>query len=307
MHSMTNQNLLIPEQISVKSQGLVQSTCAYCGVGCGVDITITKGQVTSLSGTPEHPANHGRLCVKGTHLLDTIDLTNRLTKPQINHVDVTWSQAIQTVSNKFLNIIEEFGPDAVAFYVSGQMLTEDYYVANKLMKGYIGSSNIDTNSRLCMSSAVSAYKRAFGEDIVPCSYTDLEHTDLLILTGSNAAWTHPVLFQRIERAKQINPNFKVVVIDPRKTATAESGDLHLAINPGTDAALYNGLLHYLSENNGLDHDYINANTQGFSACILTASRWTLDKVANFCGLTKASILEFYQLFIKSHNFQSFMF
>ena len=275
---------------------LVQSTCAYCGVGCGVDISITEGQASTLVGSPEHPANFGRLCVKGTHLLDTVDITNRLLAPEVAGQQVSWDTAIAHVADKFGETIEKYGKDAVAFYVSGQLLTEDYYVANKLMKGYIGSANIDTNSRLCMSSAVSAYKRAFGEDVVPCDYQDLEQTDLIVLIGSNAAWTHPVLFQRMQRAKQINPACKLIVVDPRRTATAESADLHLAITPGSDAALYNGLLNYLAERGTLDHDYIEAHTQGFEETIKQASNWGLTQVSEFCGVTKAELLSFYQYF-----------
>ncbi|MFT5850986.1 MAG: assimilatory nitrate reductase catalytic subunit, partial [Colwellia sp.] len=232
-----------------QSSHTVQSTCAYCGVGCGIDITVNNGKASALVGTIEHPANFGQLCVKGTNLLATTDLTNRLLEPQINNKTVDWSTATNHVADKFTQIIKEHGADAVAFYVSGQLLTEDYYLANKLMKGYIGSANIDTNSRLCMSSAVAAYKRSFGEDVVPCTYDDLDSTELLLITGSNAAWTHPVLFQRIERAKKRNPAMKIVVIDPRKTATCQIADYFLPIKPGTDAAFFNGLLNYLSTNN----------------------------------------------------------
>ncbi|REL26765.1 nitrate reductase [Thalassotalea euphylliae] len=285
----------------IAADALVQSTCAYCGVGCGVDISVTEGQATSLEGSPEHPANFGRLCVKGTHLLDTVDVTNRLLAPEVAGQQVSWQTAIAQVADKFSETIEKYGKDAVAFYVSGQLLTEDYYVANKLMKGYIGSANIDTNSRLCMSSAVSAYKRAFGEDVVPCDYQDLEQTDLMVLIGSNAAWTHPVLFQRMQRAKQINPACKLVVVDPRRTATAESADLHLAITPGSDAALYNGLLNYLAERSALDHDYIAAHTQGFEETIAQASAWGLTQVSEFCGVTKAELLSFYQYFEQANK------
>ena len=278
---------------------LVQSTCAYCGVGCGVDITVNDEQAISLTGSPEHPANFGRLCVTGTHLLDTVDITNRLLIPEIADEQVSWDTAITEVAGKFNEIIKQHGPDAVAFYVSGQLLTEDYYIANKLMKGYIGSANIDTNSRLCMSSAVSAYKRAFGEDVVPCDYQDLEHTDLIVLIGSNAAWTHPVLFQRMQRAKQINPACQLVVVDPRRTATAESADQHLAINPGTDAALYNGLLNFLAEHQALDKAYIDANTQGFDEALAEASNWGLVKVSQFCGVSQTQLQDFYQLFLRS--------
>ncbi|MDU0354444.1 molybdopterin-dependent oxidoreductase [Paraglaciecola aquimarina] len=209
---------------------LVNTTCPYCGVGCGVEVTVDKNrQLTALQGSSDHPANFGRLCVKGSKLLNTNSINGRLLSPRIKGEKASWEQAIGKVANKFKQVIEQHGPEAVAFYVSGQLLTEDYYVANKLMKGYIGSANIDTNSRLCMSSAVAAYKRAFGADAVPCCYEDLEETELLVLVGSNAAWTHPVLFQRIERAKKLNPNFKVISIDPRRTATAEIAELHLPI------------------------------------------------------------------------------
>ncbi|WP_448211518.1 nitrate reductase [Colwellia sp. MEBiC06753] len=283
----------------VKTNGVVQSTCAYCGVGCGVDISSSNGQLNGIAGTPEHPANFGRLCVKGSHLLDTIDLTNRLLIPEVGGQQVSWSQAFSEVADKFQSIINRHGKDAVAFYVSGQLLTEDYYVANKLMKGYIGSGNIDTNSRLCMSSAVSAYKRAFGEDVVPCSYQDIEQTDLIVLVGSNAAWTHPVIFQRIERAKQINPDLKVVVIDPRQSETAQMADLHLCLEPGADAGLFNGLLHYLIEHNVIDQLFIERSTEDFEKCLEAVKTWSISKTAEFCGLDTLTLSNFYHLFSQS--------
>lgn len=290
-----------PPSTSRGGTSLVQTTCAYCGVGCGVDIEVNSGVATGLQGTPEHPANFGRLCVKGTHLLDTVDHQGRLLVPEVDGMQTSWDNAASYVANKFNDIINTYDKDSVAFYVSGQLLTEDYYLANKLMKGYIGSANIDTNSRLCMSSAVSAYKRAFGEDVVPCSYEDLEHTDLIVLIGSNAAWTHPVLFQRIERAKAINPELTVVVVDPRKSATAECADIYLAITPGSDAALYSGLLHYLKENELVDSDFVRYHTEGFEETIEAASAWTLEKVANFCGVSVSELTVFYRLFAGSER------
>jgi assimilatory nitrate reductase catalytic subunit len=278
---------------------LIQSTCAYCGVGCGVDIGVADGKATSLIGSAAHPANYGRLCVKGSNLLNTIDLTGRLLAPEIAGEQVSWDKATDYVAEQFNEIIKKHGKDAVAFYVSGQLLTEDYYIANKLMKGYIGSGNIDTNSRLCMSSAVSAYKRAFGEDVVPCTYEDLEKTDLLLITGSNAAWTHPVLYQRIERAKKINPAMKVVVIDPRKTATCELADNFIQLKPGTDAAFFNGLLSYLKEQGGLDTDYIAQHTDGFGEALAQAANWTTQKVAEFCQVNEETLTAVYQLFCTS--------
>jgi assimilatory nitrate reductase catalytic subunit len=284
---------------------LKQTTCAYCGVGCGVDISLTNNVPTKLEGMVDHPANFGRLCVKGTHLLDTTSDSNRLSAPTINNEVVSWDEATNHVANRFSEIIKQHGPDSVAFYVSGQLLTEDYYIANKFMKGYIGSGNIDTNSRLCMSSAVAGYKRAFGEDVVPCSYEDLEQTELLILIGSNAAWTHPVLFQRMERAKRLNPNMNVVVIDPRKTDSVELSDHFLQLKPGTDAALYNGLLCYLNEQGLTDSTFIDNYTSGFEASLAQASAWSIEKVADFCELSIEQVTQFYTLFAHSKSAISF--
>ncbi len=282
-----------------KKASLIQTTCAYCGVGCGLDVTVDNGKALSVCGTSEHPANYGKLCVKGSNLLTTTNLSNRQLFPEIASNKVSWQQATSYVADSFSHIIKKYGKDAVAFYVSGQLLTEDYYVANKLMKGYIGSGNIDTNSRLCMSSAVSAYKRAFGEDVVPCNYEDLEKTDLLLLTGSNAAWTHPILFQRIERAKKINPSLKVVVIDPRKTASCQIADIFLPLKAGSDAAFFNGLLQYLHKNNGLNLEYIAKHTENFTATLAATSQWTVSAVAQFCQLKLNDLTRVYQLFCQS--------
>ncbi|MCU4676796.1 nitrate reductase [Catenovulum sp. 2E275] len=282
-----------------KAVNLKQTTCPYCGVGCGIDVTVDDLKLTRVNGSSEHPANFGRLCVKGSSVLETNDMSGRLLQPMIGNSEVCWDEATRYVANQLNNTIAEHGADSVAFYVSGQLLTEDYYVANKLMKGYIGSGNIDTNSRLCMSSAVAAYKRAFGSDTVPCNYEDIEDTDCLVLLGSNAAWTHPVLFQRMERAKQINPDMKVVVIDPRKSATTELADLHLAIKPGTDVALFNGLLNYLSANQLLDNEYISLSTEGLNTALEKAKPWTIAEVALYCDLPQTQIETYYQWFAQS--------
>ena len=176
----------------------VKTTCPYCGVGCGVIASLSDEGKVVVKGDPDHPANYGRLCSKGAALADTIGYEGRLLYPEVYGETENWPNALNHVADKFSSAIRNHGPDSVAFYVSGQLLTEDYYVANKLMKGFIGSGNIDTNSRLCMSSAVAGYKRAFGSDTVPCSYEDLERAKLIVLTGSNAAWCHPVIFQRIK-------------------------------------------------------------------------------------------------------------
>ncbi|WP_347564621.1 nitrate reductase [Alteromonas sp. 5E99-2] len=295
---------------SPEPQALVSTTCAYCGVGCGVDVYLSQdGTPVSLEGTKEHPANYGRLCVKGTHLLDTVSTSDkesgRLHSPKVNGEICSWSDATDTVAEKLSSIIKKHGPDAVAFYVSGQLLTEDYYIANKLMKGYIGSANIDTNSRLCMSSAVAGYKRAFGEDVVPCDYEDLGLTDMLVLVGSNAAWTHPVLFQRVERAKKQRPNLKIVVIDPRKTASVSLANLHLPIKPGSDGAIFNGLLHFIEKNDALDRNFIAKHTEGFESALAEAEQWTIEKTALFCDLPESDLACFYQWFCENQRVITF--
>ncbi len=220
----------------------IRSTCPYCGVGCGVLLRPDGRGGVSVAGDPDHPANFGRLCSKGAALGETVGMEGRLLAPRIGGRETGWDEALDLVATRFRTVIAEHGPDAVAFYVSGQLLTEDYYVANKLMKGFIGSANIDTNSRLCMASSVAGHRRAFGSDTVPGQYEDLEQADLVVLVGSNLAWCHPVLFQRLAAAKEARPGMKVVVVDPRRTATCEIADMHLAIAPGGDVALFNRLL-----------------------------------------------------------------
>ena len=269
----------------------IKTTCPYCGVGCGISVTPKKKNTfknfeVKVIGDKSHPANFGKLCVKGSSAGKTIDYDGRMLNPQINGKIVGWDTALSTVANTFKNIIAEHGTNAVAFYVSGQFLTEDYYVANKLIKGFMGTANIDTNSRLCMASAVVGYKRAFGSDTVPCSYEDLDHANLITMVGSNAAWAHPIVYQRIVAAKKNNPNLKVVVIDPRKTATCDVADLHLAIKPGMDGALFNGLLAYLSQQNALDEEFVENYTEGFSEAIQQAQelQGNLAQLAKQCDL-----------------------
>ncbi|MGB0682187.1 MAG: molybdopterin-dependent oxidoreductase [Magnetovibrionaceae bacterium] len=276
--------------------GLVRTTCPYCGVGCGVLIEPAADGGISVKGDPDHPANFGRLCSKGTHLGETVGPEGRLLTPSIAGETVEWDTAIQTVASKFSSLIAEHGPDSVAFYLSGQLLTEDYYVANKLMKGFIGTSNVDTNSRLCMSSAVAGYKRAFGSDTVPVCYEDLELADLVVLVGSNLAWCHPVLFQRLKKARE-ERGTTVVVIDPRRTATCEIADLHLQIKPGTDVALFNGLLHHLSDSDCIDSDFVEASTEGLEAALASAAQGPkgAPEVAETCGLAVSDVAGFFAL------------
>ncbi len=282
---------------------VVKTTCPYCGVGCGVLASLDEGGVVSIKGDPDHPANDGRLCSKGAALGETVNLQDRLLYPEIKGQQVSWEQALSTVSGRFSEIIKEHGADAVAFYVSGQLLTEDYYVANKLMKGFIGSANIDTNSRLCMSSAVAAYKRAFGEDCVPCTYEDLDQANLIVLTGSNAAWCHPVLFQRIVRAKETNPHLKVINIDPRETQTTSAADIQLSLKPGTDAILFNGLLNFLNELDVEDSYFTHNSTNGLEEALETAKATvqSLKTVAEECMLEEQDVRDFYTLFANTEK------
>jgi assimilatory nitrate reductase catalytic subunit len=278
----------------------VQTTCPYCGVGCGV-IARASGDRAEVTGDTKHPANFGRLCSKGSALGDTVGLKGRLLHPQIDGKRASWEEALTHVAQGFTQIIQEHGPDAVALYISGQLLTEDYYVANKLMKGFIGSANVDTNSRLCMASAVAGHKRAFGGDLVPGCYEDLELADLIVLVGSNTAWCHPVLFQRMIQAKQRRPELKLVVIDPRRTPTCESADLHLPIRSGTDVWLFNGLLSYLRRNGFTDDDFVSRNTSGLHVALDAAGASSEGDaaIARACGIDVDQLTDFYELFAQT--------
>jgi assimilatory nitrate reductase catalytic subunit len=278
----------------------IRTTCPYCGVGCGVLVTVADSGAVRVSGDPQHPANLGRLCSKGAALADTLGNEGRLLHPLVDGAQVSWETALDRVAKGFKKIIDEHGPDAVAFYVSGQLLTEDYYVANKLMKGFIGSANIDTNSRLCMSTAVAAHKRAFGADAVPVCYEDIETADLVVIVGSNYAWAHPVLYQRLAAAKKVRPDMRVVVVDPRRTATCDIADLHLPIAPGSDAYLFNGLLHHLRREDALDLAYVEAHVEGFAAAFEAARAVSsIPKVAQVCGVAETDIGEFFRLFART--------
>ncbi|GLS39115.1 nitrate reductase [Mesorhizobium tianshanense] len=274
----------------------VRTTCPYCGVGCGVLAKVAADGGVTVRGDPDHPANFGRLCSKGSALAETIDLDGRLLYPEIHGRRTGWDEALDVIASTFSRTIAEHGPDAVAFYVSGQLLTEDYYVANKLMKGFIGTANIDTNSRLCMASSVAGHRRAFGSDTVPGSYEDLELADLIVLVGSNLAWCHPVLYQRIAAAREKRPDMKVVLIDPRRTMTSDLADMHLAIAPDGDVALFTGLLAYLGKNDVLDRAYIAAHTTGFDDAIAAASALDPAGIAAATGLGEDELARFYGLF-----------
>src|SRR5271163_3539715 len=273
----------------------VRTTCPYCGVGCGVLAAPDGMGGAAISGDPEHPANFGRLCSKGSALGETLGLEQRLLYPMIRcgkgvMERVAWTDALDHVAHRLAHIVARDGPGAIAFYLSGQLLTEDYYVANKLMKGFLGSSNVDTNSRLCMASSVAGHRRAFGADTVPGTYRDLDEADLIVLVGSNAAWCHPVLYQRMDAAK-LKRGTKLVVIDPRRTATAENVDLFLPIAPGMDAALFCGLLAYLADTLALDPFYIDSHTSGFVEALARAREIASDPgtTARATGLDAADV------------------
>ena len=278
-----------------------KSTCPYCGVGCGVIIETQANQITGVRGDPDHPANFGRLCTKGSTLhltaTRTVSMHTRLLQPQLRNTRnepcavVDWSTALDTAADRFAKIVQNHGPDAVGFYVSGQLLTEDYYVFNKLAKGLIGTNNIDTNSRLCMSSAVAGYKQTLGADAPPACYDDLNSAETLFIAGSNTACAHPILYRRLEDAKRANPALRTIVVDPRRTETADAADLFLQILPGTDVALFNGMLHVMLWEGWLDMPYIAAHTNGFDALKTRVRDFTPKDVAQLCGIREADLLQ----------------
>ena len=275
------------------------STCPYCGVGCGVIIESHGPQITGVRGDPTHPANFGRLCTKGSTLHLTasspITLQTRLLQPlrRAQRSDapqpLLWDAALGLSTEKFADIIQRHGPNAVGFYVSGQLLTEDYYVFNKLAKGLIGTNNIDSNSRLCMSSAVAGYKATLGADAPPACYDDVNHAQCLFIVGSNAAWAHPILFRRIEDARAANPGMKVIVADPRRTDTAGMADLFLPIQPGSDVMLFHGMLHLMLWEGWTDAEYIAAHTTGFDELKALVREATPERVAQVCGISVADL------------------
>jgi assimilatory nitrate reductase catalytic subunit len=278
-----------------------RATCPYCGTGCGVLIETRDGQVTSVKGDPDHPANFGRLCTKGStlHLTATpaVQQQVRLLTPmkrtrrgEAAH-PIPWDTALEEAADRIAAIIRQHGPQAVGFYGSGQLLTEDYYVLNKLVKGLIGTNNIDTNSRLCMSSAVAGYKATLGSDAPPACYDDFRHAQTLMIIGANTAYAHPILFRRIEDARAANPDLKLIVVDPRRTETADMADLFLPIRPGTDVAFCHGMLHVLLQRGLVDERYIARHTQGFEALKALVQTYTPQHVAGICGIAEQDLIQ----------------
>ena len=274
----------------------VRTTCPYCGVGCGVLVERGPDGAHAVRGDPDHPANLGRLCSKGAALAETLDVADRLLAPRVDGEEVDWDAALGLVATRLRDTIAEHGPESAALYVSGQLLTEDYYVANKLVKGWLGTANIDTNSRLCMASSVAGHVRAFGTDTVPGAYEDLELADLVVLVGSNLAWCHPVLFQRLERERERRPGMRVVLVDPRRTATAELADLHLALAPDSDLALFGGLLAALDADGAIDPDFVRDHVDGLDAALASVAALGVDATAAATGLEPAALREFNALF-----------
>lgn len=272
-----------------------KSVCSYCGTGCGVVVETKNNKIVSLKGDVDHPSNFGMLCSKGKNLHLTVDSPYRLADPMIRKTideefkKSSFNDALSVGAKKFADIIKKHGPESVAFYVSGQLLTEDYYIFNKLMKGFIGSNNIDTNSRLCMSSAVAGYKRAFGVDGPPTCYEDIDYADNIFIAGANPAYAHPIVFRRMENAKEKNPNLKVVLIDPRKTESASIADLHLQILPGTDVALFQAMLNVLIWENMIDEDFINNHTNNFEEIEKNAEKMTPKRAGKICGVKASHI------------------
>ncbi|MBF0183313.1 MAG: molybdopterin-dependent oxidoreductase [Magnetococcales bacterium] len=284
---------------TVTEVATIRTTCPYCGTGCGLLVTSNgDGGIASLQGDPDHPANRGWLCSKGISLPETMAMDGRLQQPMVHGRPTSWDAALQQVANGFRDTLAQYGPQAVAFYVSGQLLTEDYYLANKLIKGFMGSANIDSNSRLCMASAVVGHKRAFGSDFVPCRYQDLEEADLLVVVGSNTAWCHPVLFRRMMAARQKGSDKRLVVIDPRCTATAQEADLHLAIQEGSDLFLWLGLLHYLHQQGALDQPFLRDRVQVDAEAFRLAAQQAGSpaEVARQTGVSEEQIMAFFELF-----------
>ncbi len=288
-----------------------KTICSYCGVGCGILVDVDSKGTISVDGDPDYPANKGMLCSKGRNLNYVAqDTTDRILHPTMrwsrNHPlqKVTWDTAFERAAAVFKSIINKHGPDSVGFYVSGQCLTEEYYLANKIIKGFIGSNNIDTNSRLCMSSAVVGYKKTLGEDSVPISYEDIELADTFLIAGANPAWCHPILYRRLEQRKADNPEVRVIVVDPRKTQTAAAADLHLQILPGTDVILFNAIARWLIDKRKIDKSFIRKHTVNFEAVKEMAFSLSIRQAAERCGIPASEIRKAAQYIGEASKFLS---
>jgi anaerobic selenocysteine-containing dehydrogenase len=279
------------------SSDAVATLCPYCGVGCGLLVSVEDGRVTRVKGDPAHPSSRGDLCAKAVHLPPTLRTNDRLLHPQVRGrrdaplARVPWELALRFAAERIREIVDAHGPDAVAFYASGQLLTEEYYVAAKLAKGFLRTNNFDTNSRLCMASAAAGYTRSFGADGPPCSYEDLDHTDCALIVGSNTADCHPVLFKRLRKRKLECPEVSIIVVDPRWTETADLADLHLPIRPGSDIALLNAMLHVAIEDGRIDRPWIDAHTTGWDEVCRTAAAYPPERAEALTGLSREAIVD----------------
>jgi len=284
-----------------------KSACPYCGTGCGVIVQARGNQIVGVRGDPTHPANLGKLCPKGQtlHLTATQDVLARarLLHPQLRDSRaaprrrVGWDAALDHAADRFAQVLRERGPDAVAFYVSGQLLTEDYYVFNKLARAVVGTNNIDSNSRLCMSSAVVGYKRTLGADAPPCSYEDLELADCVFVAGANPAAAHPVLFGRLLEAKR-RRGTRLIVADPRRTESAAAADLHLPVRPGTDLWLFTAMLGVMLRDGLVNDSFIAEHTEGFEPVAALARQLALADAQRITGVPAPDLehrLDFAQL------------
>lgn len=290
----------------------VRSVCPYCGVGCGVLLETNKGRVVKVGGDPEHPANRGKLCTKGMNLHKTIHTPDRLTQPLMREskdsffIPASWDASLERISKTFLSLIDRYGVESIAFYISGQLLTEDYYVVNKLAKGFLKVNNVDSNSRLCMSSAVMGYRRSFGVDAPPTSYEDVDSADCIFIIGSNMAYCHPVIFMQVAEAKERKGgNLKIIVADPRKTPTAGIADAYLPINPGSDVALLNSMIHVLINEGLIDREFVSSCTEGFEELEKIVSEYPPDKVSELCGIPSSLIRESALLYGRAKSALSF--
>jgi len=283
-----------------------KSYCPYCGVGCGLIVGLKGNTVVKVNGDPDHPANFGEICAKAVFLSRTVATSDRLLYPQVRPrrdsplVRVSWKQALARAATAFREIISRHGPDAVAFYGSGQLTTEEYYIFNKLAKGFLGTNNFDTNSRLCMASAVAGYRSSLGSDGPPASYADIDLAECFLLIGTNTAECHPIIFRRIERRKRSDPNkVTVIVVDPRRTETADVADLHLPIRPGTDIALINAMLHVIVREGLADRKFIDGHTHGWEALAAIVDRYTPQYAHEICGISPRLIEEAARAFATS--------
>lgn len=272
-----------------------RSTCPYCGVGCGVEVGVKSGKLVAVRGDGKHPANYGKLCPKPAGLPEAVHHPDRLTHPLRRRAGrdferISWDAALGEVSGRIEAVLEEHGPEALAFYISGQLLTEEYYAVNKLARGFLGTNNLDSNSRLCMSSAVAGYTGAFGTDGPPAAYSDISHSECMVLWGSNTADCHPVVFDRIRRRKK-DPKVSVVVVDPRRTPTAQIADVFLPIRPGTDLALANAMLRVILDEELVDRWFVERHTTGFEEAAEVANEWTPRRAARVCGVEAEDIVE----------------